>query len=165
MAAALGVSHGTLDKIEKAAAIVKANPERDADLADAMSRPGAKVDPIFREAKQREASKNADAANPVAPPTKPAPLGVGIDRAVDAIAALKRIPPGDPRRREGYKMVANFIKHNIGVVDGPQPAPPNDGWAIRIAHEAINVLQRIAHDDTRRAEALRIERQWIHKTP
>ncbi len=38
---------------------------------------------------------------------------VGVERATEAIACLKRIPRSDPLRKRGYQMVADYIKHNI----------------------------------------------------
>ena len=40
------------------------------------------------------------------------PLGVGVERAHEAIACLKRIPAGDALRKRAFEIVSDWMKHN-----------------------------------------------------
>lgn len=68
VAAALGVSGKTYEKAKKAKAIIDADPEGNADLAEKMDEPGAKVDPVYREAVRR--SKPEPSATPASRSTR-----------------------------------------------------------------------------------------------
>jgi ParB-like chromosome segregation protein Spo0J len=41
------------------------------------------------------------------------PLGVGVDRAHDAINCLRKIPRNDGLRKQGFQIVADWIKQNL----------------------------------------------------
>lgn len=49
---------------------------------------------------------------PVEPKQPTKPLGVGVERAHEAIACLKRIPAGDALRKRAFEIVIDWIKHN-----------------------------------------------------
>lgn len=86
VAAVLGVGGRTLDKIQKVAAVVKADPGRNADLAARLAEPGAKVDPLHKEAKRREAEAAPPDAAP--PPATPDPWVQQLRQVRAKLAAL-----------------------------------------------------------------------------
>lgn len=101
-AEAVGMSPRTYDK---AKAVVNAASQPDAppavrEAARQMDLTG-KVDPAFKAVK---------AAQPTDEDRKS--RGVGIQRAHEAIACLKRIPENDGLRKQGFQVVADWIRHN-----------------------------------------------------
>lgn len=71
VAAAQGVSGKTYEKAKKVVEAVRGDPVGNADLAEAMSKPGAKVDPIYREAKRRVAKGQTSPAASGPPKSSP----------------------------------------------------------------------------------------------
>lgn len=108
---AVGVGGSTID------AATKVLKEGTTEQVAAVESGKASVYTVAKEIENPEPEEESGAATEpteaTGPNTAAEPLGVGIYRANEAIDVLKRIPRGDGLRRDGFKMVSTWIKHNL----------------------------------------------------
>lgn len=97
-----GVSGKTIDKVEKI--LANAAPE----VIDQVRRKEKSIEAAYKEV---TAPKPPKAVEPVE--EKPIQqVGVGVERAHEAIACLRKIPAGDALRKRAFEIVTQWIKKN-----------------------------------------------------
>lgn len=97
-----GVSGKTIDKVEKI--LANAAPE----VIDQVRRKEKSIEAAYKEV---TAPKQPKAVEPAE--EKPIQqVGVGVERAHEAIACLRKIPAGDALRKRAFEIVTQWIKKN-----------------------------------------------------
>ena len=115
VAAAVGMSGPTYEKAKAVVEAAEADPSL-APIVEELDRTG-KVDPAYKKITAPKVPEPPPAEEEAAEEGVSVPLAVlkskGIELAYEAINLLKKIRKNDPRRTEGLKTVARWIKANI----------------------------------------------------
>lgn len=110
IAKSAGVSHETVRRVETV--LDKATE----GTKQAMLSGEKSIAAAFNETKKVKLEPPVAAEPPSpessAPKQQNKPLGVGVERAHEAIACLKRIPAGDALRKRAFEIVSDWMKHN-----------------------------------------------------
>jgi ParB family chromosome partitioning protein len=101
-AEAVGMSWPTYKRAKAVIEAAESDPETFGPIAEEMDRTG-KITPAY------EQLQRAQVSEAVPDTTRP---GVGVERANEAINALKRIPKNDPLRKRGFQIVTDWIRAN-----------------------------------------------------
>jgi hypothetical protein len=130
VASALGVSGKTYEKVKAVVEAAEQHPEQFGDLAEKLAVPNAKVDPVFKELRQRQESRPsptsvdecavgtcqahcaAPAADSVVQDPAPGKFSPGVLMATEAIQCLARVKRSEPSRAYGLALVLEWIKEN-----------------------------------------------------
>lgn len=107
---AVGMSGRTYQKAKAVIERAEADPEGFAEVVEEMDRSG-KVSPAYAKVMGHANGKKGTKDTPKDPPPGQS-RGVGIERAHEAIACLKRIPKNDALRKRGFQVVTDWIRHN-----------------------------------------------------
>jgi hypothetical protein len=101
--AAKAARNATREEIDQAS---KKQPAEAAEELKAKAK--EKAEPRTAPKKKTDKPKEAEADEAAAIETQ----GVGVERAYQAVACLKRIPKGDAFRRRAFEIVSDYIKQN-----------------------------------------------------
>lgn len=100
--AAKAARNATREEIDQAS---KREPAEAAEELKAKAKEKAKPRTALK--KKADATEHVEAGK-----TTPESQGVGVERAYQAIACLKRIPKGDSLRKRAFEIVSDYIKQN-----------------------------------------------------